>query len=201
MASLRAPCKHAPNGCRKMLKVTNRKQHELYECEFLLLDCPFPGCRFTSCLHKYSSHVQHMHNGVRVIPHNSDEELLTFGDFHLDSRDEFVVLKACPELFLLHQEDTALGHMLYISSCGKDKKYSLKVVISNEYEKGPKTFNVEITTSSENFTLARFFVDSQAACSFVASSREREMHNFHPSGLAFETSHRSTSHRNVVHEV
>lgn len=52
-----------------------------------------------------------------------------------------------------------LGYMLYIFFCGKDKKYFLKVVISNEYEKGLKIFNVEIMISSENFMFVRFFVD------------------------------------------
>lgn len=148
IATLRVPCKHAGNGCKKMLASTNRKNHEQYECEFILLDCPFPDCRFTSCMRSYSSHVEQKHKDARVIRHNEREQLLTFGVFSLDPRDEFILLKACPELFLLHQKDTELGKMIYVTSCGKSKRHSVEVVITSEYEREPRTFKVETMTSN-----------------------------------------------------
>jgi hypothetical protein len=159
LASLISPCKHAVHGCKRMLTSTNRKQHELYECEFMLLNCPFQDCRFSSSIQKYSAHVEQKHKDARVIRHNESAQLLTFGGFNLDSRDECVLLKACPELFLLHQEDTALGQMLYVTSCGKDKRYSLEVILASEsYEKEPKTFKVETMTSNGKSLRLRDFL-------------------------------------------
>ncbi|KAG0619373.1 hypothetical protein M758_4G135100 [Ceratodon purpureus] len=147
IASLKSPCKHAVNGCKKMLASSNRKQHELFECEFMMLYCPFE-CGFSGFIRNFSSHVEHKHKDARIIRHNESEQLLTFGGFNLDPRDEYVFLKSCPELFLLHQEDTALGKMLYVTSCGKETPYSLEVLITSDYEKGrTKSFKMETMTS------------------------------------------------------
>ena len=161
IASLQMPCKHASLGCTRLLPTAIRTQHERYECEFMQLDCPFPGCKFISCIKHYSDHFEKKHKDARVLRPNEKEDIelpLTFGGFNLDSRDKFVLLKTCPELFLLHQEASALGQMLYVTSCGKAKRYSLEVVITNDYEKGRKTFKAEIVTSNERTSSLRDFL-------------------------------------------
>ena len=130
LESLQVACTHAPHGCKEMLKINSRGEHEK-ECESRPFQCPVAPCRYLGSTLMMPQHLTEEHQ-VRTVEISLDCGSLLF---RMKPSECLVIVKnRRHELFLLHREtelvlaDTISGDTFFCTSFGaRQRCYDLKV--------------------------------------------------------------------------
>lgn len=109
-------CRNAEFGCRKMLKFTKRKGHELF-CPCTPFDCPVSDCPFSGAATSFPDHFSESHQ-IRTLNFQYDVWFTAV----LNPTDLHLLLKADNMVFLLHYEKEDLGNLVFVTLFGAPQR-------------------------------------------------------------------------------
>jgi hypothetical protein len=124
--SVQAPCKNASHGCKKMLKISEREDHEELLCSHQPFKCPVVGCPHKGSTLTIPQHLTE-HHQVKTVESNLQGGAVCI---RMQPSDRFVMVKSAKQkLFLLHHlEGIESSDMFFCTSFGAHKRsYDIRV--------------------------------------------------------------------------
>lgn len=117
--SIEISCRYAHHGCRSMIKLSEREEHENELCEHRPIHCPVPGHqdheapRISMAEHLFSRH------DAKLV---EASEATRSASFKMKLSDEFVMVQSKDKWLLLHCVTLRpVGARLYCMSFGRSK--------------------------------------------------------------------------------
>ncbi|CAD6243872.1 GSCOCG00013183001-RA-CDS [Cotesia congregata] len=144
--SLALPCKNFSNGCNKLIKSNNRRNHES-ACRYNDLECPIghKSCKWNGIATELLSHLKEQH---LIAPTNGYGLTIVINDFwkkmSFKSDIEHKFLECYHQLFYLRV--TYQGGVLSTSL----KKLIFLTDVSDSVKETLKQFNVHVTIRTDN---------------------------------------------------
>lgn len=137
IATATVSCKYARMGCPELCSFLSRDSHEKL-CPFEPKMCTVPGCNQAGYESRFLDHLKAKHN----VDETLELEECTAGEYSLmaslclnSSHSEVLLtLQSGDDCYLLHQESTASGELLHVTSLEQSvqRKYEIAVEINGE---------------------------------------------------------------------